>query len=108
MVRSTEGGRKIFSAIISSFAYEQLNEQMIMNDIFLMTTELFELLLKYGFALDKLLFSNGLVYHHMKWNREFGINPMIVHANWLVGSSSKEKIRALKKEGLWFIDETVL
>ncbi|RUS28532.1 nucleotide-diphospho-sugar transferase-domain-containing protein [Jimgerdemannia flammicorona] len=53
--------------------------------------------------LDMYLFANGLVYFlEEKYTaKKLGIEPFIVHANFMVGSTKKDM---LKKEGLWFLD----
>lgn len=50
--------------------------------------------------LDLLLFPNGNYYFKKSLPQKLGIQPLIVHANFLIGNKKKS---ALKKAGLWYI-----
>lgn len=49
--------------------------------------------------LDMLLFPNGQYYFKLNLPKKLGINPLIVHANFLIGDKKK---LALIKAGLWY------
>ncbi|KAI7898232.1 nucleotide-diphospho-sugar transferase-domain-containing protein [Cokeromyces recurvatus] len=49
--------------------------------------------------LDMLLFPNGRYYFKMEMPLKLGFQPLMVHANYLVGGQKKE---ALMKAGLWY------
>ncbi|KAI8971955.1 nucleotide-diphospho-sugar transferase-domain-containing protein [Mycotypha africana] len=51
--------------------------------------------------LDLLLFPNGNFYFRMNLPQRLGIQPLMVHANYLIGDSKKN---SLKEAGLWYID----
>ncbi|KAI8997761.1 nucleotide-diphospho-sugar transferase-domain-containing protein [Pilobolus umbonatus] len=52
--------------------------------------------------LDMLHFPNGFVYFTHNLTRSLGIDPFIVHANYLVGENKKSKLVESK---LWFLDD---
>lgn len=49
--------------------------------------------------LDMLLFPNGKYYFRMNLPKKLGLQPLMVHANYLIGDKKKQ---ALKKAGLWY------
>jgi hypothetical protein len=57
-------------------------------------------------ALDQFLYANGNVFFHRNMTVDhslYGIEPMIVHANYMIGL--EEKTNALKNRNVWYIDE---
>ncbi|KAI8384408.1 nucleotide-diphospho-sugar transferase-domain-containing protein [Radiomyces spectabilis] len=52
--------------------------------------------------LDVLHFPNGFVYFTHDLPKKHGVEPYIVHANYLVGEDKKRK---LQESGLWYIDD---
>lgn len=50
--------------------------------------------------LNMLLFPNGNYYFRMNLPMKLGIQPLIVHANYLVGDKKKESLQAA---GLWYL-----
>lgn len=57
--------------------------------------------MKHAYGLDKLLFPNGMFYYLKGLNRQFEIQPMIFHANYMIGLERKK--RALKEENMWYL-----
>ncbi|KAI8332479.1 nucleotide-diphospho-sugar transferase-domain-containing protein [Chlamydoabsidia padenii] len=55
--------------------------------------------------LDAFLFPNGRSYFLERYNERLGVDPYIVHANYLVGD---EKVVKLKEHGLWYVDDAWL
>ncbi|KAI8875666.1 glycosyltransferase family 77 protein [Backusella circina FSU 941] len=55
--------------------------------------------------LDVLHFPNGFVYFENDLPNKHGIQPFIVHANYLVGDDKKQK---LKEHNLWYLDDSWL
>ena len=53
-------------------------------------------------GLDKLLYANGLVFAKRKKNEQFGIKPLVVHANYYEGFEAKKQM--LQKYGYWYVD----
>ncbi|KAF1801872.1 glycosyltransferase family 77 protein [Mucor lusitanicus] len=80
-------------------ATETLTQQRVMNSVLRqmyprdLTKSPYRLL-------DLLLFPNGNYYFKMRLPKRLGIQPLIVHANFLIGDKKKS---ALKKAGLWYI-----
>ncbi|KAK4513487.1 uncharacterized protein ATC70_005488 [Mucor velutinosus] len=80
-------------------ATETLTQQRVMNSVLRhmfprdLTKSPYRLL-------DLLLFPNGNYYFKMGLPKKLGIQPLIVHANFLIGDKKKS---ALKKVGLWYI-----
>ncbi|KAI8145052.1 nucleotide-diphospho-sugar transferase-domain-containing protein [Fennellomyces sp. T-0311] len=52
--------------------------------------------------LDVLHFPNGYVYFDQKWPERRGVEPFMVHANYLVGDDKKKR---LQEHGFWYLDE---
>ncbi|KAG0175002.1 hypothetical protein DFQ28_003416 [Apophysomyces sp. BC1034] len=52
--------------------------------------------------LDVLHFPNGFVYFTHDLPRRHGIEPFVVHANYLVGDDKRKK---LKEHNLWYLDD---
>ncbi|KAI9313289.1 nucleotide-diphospho-sugar transferase-domain-containing protein [Dichotomocladium elegans] len=52
--------------------------------------------------LDILHFPNGFIYFENNWCNNHGIEPYIVHANYLVG---KDKRKKLEEHGLWYVSD---
>lgn len=110
IVRPNIGGKKIFEMIISNkYAHrksmllerqkiDKENDQFVANRVFKKHPELLK---EYGFSLDKLRFTNGLMYHNLKLHERFGIEPLTFHANYFVGFEKKKK--ALVDHNMWFI-----
>lgn len=51
--------------------------------------------------LDVLLYANGHSFFYLRRNEKTGVKPLVVHANFMIGSEMK--ISQLKKENLWFL-----
>lgn len=51
--------------------------------------------------LDLFLFPHGRMYFERNTPTKYGVEPMMVHANWRVGDKKKE---SLQKAGLWYIE----
>jgi len=56
-----------------------------------------------GRPLDKLLYPSGWVFWQENLNAKFGIKPLVVHMNWILGNKAKKA--KLRQSGLWFVDE---
>lgn len=54
------------------------------------------------FPLDKLLFASGQVFFHLKKNKLLNINPLMVHANYIIGHDNK--LFYFKKNGFWYLE----
>ncbi|ORZ18887.1 nucleotide-diphospho-sugar transferase-domain-containing protein [Absidia repens] len=55
--------------------------------------------------LDVLQWPNGWIYFSNNWTKSLGIEPYIVHANYLVGEDKKNKLR---DDNFWYIDDAWL
>lgn len=97
IARPTDGAKKIFEAIIERQKTDHDNDQFVANRIFKKNKDL----LKNSFALDKILFANGLNYYMQHLNKNLNIKPLIFHANWLIGFRKKKSV--LQQEGMWYL-----
>ncbi|KAI9303596.1 nucleotide-diphospho-sugar transferase-domain-containing protein [Cunninghamella echinulata] len=52
--------------------------------------------------LDVLHWPNGWIYFSNNWNNIHGIDPYIIHANYLVGEDKKNKLR---ENNFWYVDD---
>ncbi|KAI9276983.1 nucleotide-diphospho-sugar transferase-domain-containing protein [Phascolomyces articulosus] len=52
--------------------------------------------------LDVLHFPNGYVFFDNQWPQKHGVEPYMVHANYLVGNDKKKK---LQEYGYWYLDD---
>ncbi|CAO3578597.1 unnamed protein product [Absidia cylindrospora] len=52
--------------------------------------------------LDVLQWPNGWIYFSNGWTKSLGIEPYIVHANYLVGDDKKNKLR---EDDFWYIND---
>ncbi|KAI9469298.1 nucleotide-diphospho-sugar transferase-domain-containing protein [Zychaea mexicana] len=52
--------------------------------------------------LDVLHFPNGYVFFENQWPQQHGVEPYMVHANYLVGDDKKKR---LQEYGYWYLDE---
>uniref|UniRef100_A0A914CK60 Nucleotide-diphospho-sugar transferase domain-containing protein n=1 Tax=Acrobeloides nanus TaxID=290746 RepID=A0A914CK60_9BILA len=88
VVRPTSGGKKIFEAIIERQRTDHDNDQFVANRVFRAKKDL----LNNSCPLDKLLFTNGEVYHRNKLNQDLNIPALVFHANYLIGFEQKKKV----------------
>ncbi|KAI8067925.1 nucleotide-diphospho-sugar transferase-domain-containing protein [Gongronella butleri] len=52
--------------------------------------------------LDVLQWPNGYIYFENNWNNAHGVDPYIIHANYLIGDAKKNR---LQQAGFWYIDD---
>ncbi|ORZ01663.1 nucleotide-diphospho-sugar transferase-domain-containing protein [Syncephalastrum racemosum] len=55
--------------------------------------------------LDVLHFPNGYIYFENDWCDKHGVDPFIVHANYLVGDDKRKR---LEERGFWYLDDAWL
>uniref|UniRef100_A0A914DVX9 Nucleotide-diphospho-sugar transferase domain-containing protein n=1 Tax=Acrobeloides nanus TaxID=290746 RepID=A0A914DVX9_9BILA len=98
MVRSNEGGKEIFKAIEERLKVDPDHDQFVINRVFDSNPELLN---KHGYRLNKLLFANGDTYFHKQMNKKLGIQPMTIHANYLIGFDKKKC--SLIQANMWYL-----
>lgn len=100
--RSTEFTMELFRKVIENQRKnpDQAMEQYILSDM-LESINYNETRI---LGLDPILFASGMVYFWERINQKFNVKPYSVHANYYIGRISKK--RALRSEGLWFVQAT--
>ena len=74
------------------------HDQFVINRLFDSNPELLN---KHGYGLNKLLFANGDTYFHKQMNKKLGIQPMTIHANYLIGFDKKKC--NLIQANMWYL-----
>lgn len=98
VARPTNEVKKMFNSITELQKKELGNDGDFMHLLFTLYPELS---CTYGYALDKMLFSNGQTYCHHRMNKKLGIKPLIFHVNYFIGFEKKKRV--LIEEGIWFL-----
>ncbi|KAI9472054.1 MAG: nucleotide-diphospho-sugar transferase-domain-containing protein [Benjaminiella poitrasii] len=99
MIKPTIVTKQFMGRVIQAQdATEVLTQQKVMNSV-LKSMFPRDLLHSPYRLLDMMLFPNGNYYFRMNLPLKLGIQPLMVHANYLVGDKKKE---TLIKAGLWY------
>ncbi|KAI9491635.1 nucleotide-diphospho-sugar transferase-domain-containing protein [Zychaea mexicana] len=101
IMRPTDTNKRILSdSIIIQDNEPKVTQQRAMNRV------IDEMNLSYQTSpialLDLAMFPHGRMYFERKIPTKYGMEPMIVHANYRVG---EEKKKSLQGAGLWYLDE---